>query len=484
MPTQQAVRDFQTKVNTFAKKINEFDNLSPTTAASLKDCFERQADTLDLSGEDLSTVPTEALNEIFQNLPQLTQLNLSQTGFKEVPTAIGKLAKLTVLDLCMNNLKTVPVEIGKLINLTILNLYRNQLESVPVGIGNLTNLTILNLYRNQLESVPAEIGNLTKLTALGLGNNKLKAVPEEIGKLTNLAMLILQENQLESVPAEIGKLTTLQVLNLSENLLSMANLPEALFELPPTCTIQLAQNRITNADLSGIHNGPRIVLNNDELRPLADTSNTLFQSITMLGIEGFNEHEWKAFESEAWAKSFSAWLTHLSGTADFQSTGTKVALQEQISEILRAIKDDPSLRAQLFLLAEQYTSSCHDNIALGLNEMSLAVLIRQFEKDSPSDKDLIDMGRRLYRLELVNQAAAKQIKEIKRTEPDFKEELGIHLVYSTKLREQLNLPISTKEMKYEATIKSKIATVNFKVLVSEIKNQSEDPEKFADFMAT
>ena len=130
------------------------------------------------------------------------------------------------LDLSGNNLRSLPAEIGQLDNLKTLYLSGNSLSSVPAEIGQLTNLMDLYLNSNSLSSVPAEIGQLTNLMDLYLNSNSLSSVPAEIGQLTNLTDLYLSSNSLSSVPAEIGQLTNLTDLYLSSYYCTFSKIDE------------------------------------------------------------------------------------------------------------------------------------------------------------------------------------------------------------------------------------------------------------------
>ncbi|KOR30146.1 hypothetical protein TI04_06910 [Achromatium sp. WMS2] len=65
-----------------------------------------------------------------------------------------KFRNLTTLDLEGNQLSTLPPEIGQLHNLTELDLTNNQLRTLPPEIGQLQNLTELDLSNNQLTEFP------------------------------------------------------------------------------------------------------------------------------------------------------------------------------------------------------------------------------------------------------------------------------------------------------------------------------------------
>jgi internalin A len=163
---------------------------------------EEQWEDLDLSGMDLSELPTEigkliklkslnlsandklnVLSESILNLTNLKSLNLSLDRLNTLPDSIGRLTNLISLNLCANPLKTLPESITQLENLTELNLRYNQLNSLPESIGNLSNLILLDLCHNQLKTLPASITQLTSLVEFNIEGNPLTQIlPEIVGK--------------------------------------------------------------------------------------------------------------------------------------------------------------------------------------------------------------------------------------------------------------------------------------------------------------
>jgi internalin A len=196
---------------------------------------EEQWKELDLSGMNLSMVPSEignltnlnsldlrsnqikTLPESIGNLTNLNSLDLKSNRLEILPESIGNLIELESFDLRGNRLKTLPESIGNLESLTSIPLWGNQLNTLPESIGNLTNLEYLHLWGNQLNTLPESIGNLFKLKLIDLWNNQLKILPKEIGKLTNLILLNLLDNQLNDLPNEIGNLANLTEFNIRGN---------------------------------------------------------------------------------------------------------------------------------------------------------------------------------------------------------------------------------------------------------------------------
>lgn len=92
----------------------------------------------------------------------------------------AKESKATALDLSGNDLTTLPPELFQLTNLTWLNLSGNRIAALSPEISQLANLTSLHLSGNQLTALPTEIWQLTKLNNIYLSHNPLPIPPPEI----------------------------------------------------------------------------------------------------------------------------------------------------------------------------------------------------------------------------------------------------------------------------------------------------------------
>jgi len=81
----------------------------------------------------------------------------------------------TELDLSGQDISSLPAEISELTQLQHLDLGRNELITLPPEIGQLTNLTKMWLGWNQLTTLPAEIERLSKLESLWVRRKPLDA---------------------------------------------------------------------------------------------------------------------------------------------------------------------------------------------------------------------------------------------------------------------------------------------------------------------
>ncbi|CAH1762121.1 15066_t:CDS:10, partial [Entrophospora sp. SA101] len=193
---------------------------------------------LSLAHSKLTTLP----DELFENLPAIEKIDLSNNQFVSLPKTIGLLTRLTHLS-CVNNiLSELPGEISTLVSLRVLEIRNNNLTSLPQEIWLCNNLTvlnannnltveifpaisllmelkILNLSFNDLDEIPT--GGLINpyLTELYLSGNQLSSLPDDIEKLSNLRILHVNGNKLQTLPAELSKIRKLIVLDVGSNAL-------------------------------------------------------------------------------------------------------------------------------------------------------------------------------------------------------------------------------------------------------------------------
>jgi hypothetical protein len=87
------------------------------------------------------TMSLRVIDTIFERLPCIRVLDLTNSQIQNVPSCIGHLIHLRLLDLDGTNISSLPESICCLINLQILNLQRcYSLHGLPSGITQLCNL--------------------------------------------------------------------------------------------------------------------------------------------------------------------------------------------------------------------------------------------------------------------------------------------------------------------------------------------------------
>lgn len=120
-------------------------NKDSETVPIIEPVAEVSANSLDLSNQNLSKLPSTVLNQ--DNLIELNISNNKLVG--ALPAEIKNLQNLKVLKAANNLMTGVPAEIGQMQNLEILDLSNNQLTGLPYELGNLKNLKTFNISGNQ-----------------------------------------------------------------------------------------------------------------------------------------------------------------------------------------------------------------------------------------------------------------------------------------------------------------------------------------------
>ncbi|MDF2850778.1 MAG: small GTP-binding protein [Sphingobacterium multivorum] len=106
----------------------------------IRDCHNLEK--LDLSENSISEID----DDIFENLENLVELNLSFNNLTYLPTSIGKLKKLKRLILSGNKINHLPKEFENLVSLEYLDFDNNPIGNVPVEISAQGASGIINYY--------------------------------------------------------------------------------------------------------------------------------------------------------------------------------------------------------------------------------------------------------------------------------------------------------------------------------------------------
>lgn len=249
---------------------------------------------LSLAHSKFTTLP----DELFENLPAIKKIDLSNNQFVSLPKTIGLLTRLTHLSCADNILSELPGEISTLASLRVLEIRNNNLTSLPQEIWLCNSLTVLNASSNLLEQFPSPppppspsllqntndslqqqksqlltstrssyqhplsislrslylgdnhltveifpaISLLTELKILNLSFNDLDEIPT--GGLVNpyLTELYLSGNQLSSLPDDIEKLSNLRILHVNGN--KLQTLPAELSKIRKLIVLDVGSNAL------------------------------------------------------------------------------------------------------------------------------------------------------------------------------------------------------------------------------------------------
>ena len=179
-----------------------------------------------------------SLSDTVKNLPNLENLQISNSQLAVFPESFSASNKITTLNLRNNILTEIPASIRGFSRLTTLDLTNNLLTNADNDLSGLTALTTLNLSKCGLNTVPTSIKQLTTLTSLDLSQNNITSLGDVLDNLSNLETLKISVNNFLDFPDSISKLTGLKTLIASSN--PYITVPYAPFEnLSALKTIQL-----------------------------------------------------------------------------------------------------------------------------------------------------------------------------------------------------------------------------------------------------
>jgi len=119
--------------------------------------FDKSDKILDLSHQNLKTVPIEANN------PNLEVLILDNNLFNELPSWIGNLKNLKILSIKNNNLKEINLAIVYCENLEQLYLSGNKKLSDISSITTCNNLEIIDVVDTKIREIPMSIQTMDNL---------------------------------------------------------------------------------------------------------------------------------------------------------------------------------------------------------------------------------------------------------------------------------------------------------------------------------
>lgn len=179
--------------------------------------------------KDGSPFNKSTCQELTSNFRFLRVLDLHNTGFKCLPSSIGKLIHLRYINLSNTPIRKLPDSITELQNLQTLNLYHClNIETLPRNIKRLVNLRSLNISQCQfLMHMPLGLGELTSLQKLPRftvnckHSPKFKYNPAKLSELMNLNSLrgdlhiqILGEINHPDIEARHAELSSKQSLSM------------------------------------------------------------------------------------------------------------------------------------------------------------------------------------------------------------------------------------------------------------------------------
>ena len=168
-----------------------------------------------------------------QGLHEVTQLNLNYNALTALPEDLFQdMSNLTRLELTNNKLELPRTIFRPVPKLEVLELGANNLTYLEPGIfKNLTKLRLLNLWSNRLQNLTrAVFSDVPNLESLDLHSNGLvNLTPDIFADLSRIKTVNLVSNEFVAIPQQLFLGTpAIQKLHLSYNRRSLKTLPKGL----------------------------------------------------------------------------------------------------------------------------------------------------------------------------------------------------------------------------------------------------------------
>ncbi len=508
---QEARREIMESINNGNKGLY-LDSLS---LGSLPDIFTHNEivdkfDSIQLHGCDLESIPPSLLNHA-----NLTRLDIvDNSDLSELPE-IGDMSKLEQLNLSKNGLDALPESLGKLSNLRELKAAENELKTLPNSLNRLNQLNTLDISGNNFEQL-SDLSGLTELKELNLNCNPLTDLPDSLRHLP-LQKLSVSATDMTRLPDVIPSLPGLQVLDVSGHDFSEAGLPAALSQLqmlrkltlvgckltslpeeithlPQQCRIDVSGNQIPReiiTNLAQTANGPSIIeadLSNDGSRILQSTKSLETNVEKWLTLSQEQKKQWQQLgQSDDNAKYLNTWLENMEHTGEYCNLRVRGHLKSRMTDLLDKLTKELSLppekREMLPLcigITDHATSTCVDQIAMGLDDMETAQTSLKTSRGELSVGDLLAKGRDMFISELVKKIADKKVDILEQSVNEV-DELEVHLAYKIGIMKRLGLPLGSADMRFENL--SHVEENDLDRAERNIRKQLNKPEPLCEFLS-
>lgn len=143
-------------------------------------------------------------------------------------------------------------------------------------------------------------------------------------------------------------------------------------------------------------------------------------------------------------------LEFLTKTVEYQNPVSRPVLAQRVMAVMALLAENEQIRSDALSCVNDAISSCDDRVLLALDELETlqsltAAKSLAIEKNDPTE--LRSLGRQMMRLDEVKRIARDYVKNLSQ-DSDKVDEIEVELAFQIGVREHLDLPGSTKNMRY------------------------------------
>jgi len=444
--------------------------------------------TLDLTGAKFSA---DSFNLFCPAFPELTTLMLNGNGLAHLPEAVSRLSRLERLEFSGNHLavaQTVYQHAGGA-RLRWLDLSHNQLEEFSAR--SFSHLETLNLGQNGLDFWPAGVLELAHLQRLDLSGNNIMVFPdrllggnhEVLVAGTDLSENSLSLNALEQIrdysvahgnggvmgytPEDLQRLIAERISASESDADSASDAGSDSDSDDGDDPRGAGGGSVRRVDTHAGVEAAEVIANpaQDVAAPAMETWLTHAPADARAARQGL----WLQLARQANHESFFHLLSTLPDTLEFRLSGSD--LTHRVWQVIQAATENAELRELLFLNAETH-GTCGDGRILSFSELETRVYEYNALRDIPwhrpeqRGRALLDLTRRLFRLERADRLAEAAAKNKDRAEVRLQYRIGMtrgwpdglelpaqpeHMLYATPIRGQRLLDARASVLADEAS---------------------------------
>ena len=385
--------------------------------------------------------------------PEGMRLSLTCAAIHELPelpahTDLTHVTELTLVDLQLQQLPANFLQCFTQVRR--LNLSSNALTVLPAGIEQLTELRVLRLNDNRIRMSRANadvLVSLPRLHTLILSNNPLGSIGLEFRQASRLNELYLRNCRLQAVPSGLHWCAWLEYVDLRNN--QIASIPEQILQAPRRFRrgFALQGNALPAVTQQRLYAPDPFIPPPSAPDPQLDRD--LWTQDADPQVQQQRHASWDRLRAEPASQDFFQLISELSGTSDFRQA--REDLGRRVWEVLDAALENTELRQELFNLAAS-PRTCVDSVASCFSALEVRVFVaRALQRSVPEQVRTarLDMARRLFRLDQVEQIARADIQS-RRAAGRGVDEIEVSLAYRSGLAHQLGLPGQPSTMQFQA----------------------------------